>query len=80
MCVSVREGEMVRVWKEMEIRDGSGFEGQISAVCILWVALLTLTLISAIIFSCGDGVSKDKASATHTDAYTDSYTAGCGAG
>ncbi|KAF5940283.1 hypothetical protein HYC85_021450 [Camellia sinensis] len=54
--------------------EAEGHEG--SGVLILLVALVSLILISAIIFSCADGVSKDKTSA----AQTDTYGAGCGAG
>ncbi|GMP83466.1 hypothetical protein CsSME_00037366 [Camellia sinensis var. sinensis] len=54
--------------------EAEGHEG--SGVLILWVALVSLILISAIIFSCADGASKDKTSA----AQADNYGAGCGAG
>lgn len=60
---------------------GGGAEDQSSAVFILWVALLTFSLIVAIIiFPCADGISKDKAPATHTNTHGGAACAtGCGA-
>ncbi|GFS32808.1 hypothetical protein Acr_00g0024810 [Actinidia rufa] len=56
---------------------GAVEEAQGNAVFILWVALVTLTLISAIVIFCADG-AKDKAQAT--DTYGGTCTAaGCGA-
>ncbi|KAH7841610.1 hypothetical protein Vadar_032074 [Vaccinium darrowii] len=58
---------------------GGGAEDQSSAVLILWVALLAFSLtLGIIIFSCADGISKDKAPATHTDTYGTGCAA-CGA-
>ncbi|PHU01985.1 hypothetical protein BC332_27236 [Capsicum chinense] len=43
----------------------------------MWLMVLVcLCIISTIIFSCADGVSKEKDAATHTD----NYAAGCGTG
>ncbi|KAJ9140790.1 hypothetical protein P3X46_031394 [Hevea brasiliensis] len=42
-------------------------------------ALITLSILTAIIFSCAQGASKDKASAAHTDTYGATCLAGCGA-
>ncbi|OWM86294.1 hypothetical protein CDL15_Pgr011118 [Punica granatum] len=48
-------------------------------VSVLWAALLSLALVVAVILSCADGVSKDKASAcAHTDTYGTACAAGCG--
>ncbi|KAK4376407.1 hypothetical protein RND71_002703 [Anisodus tanguticus] len=42
----------------------------------MWLMILVcLYIISTIIFSCADGISKEKATSTHTD----NYGAGCGA-
>ncbi|KAK3225271.1 hypothetical protein Dsin_005133 [Dipteronia sinensis] len=67
---------MVRELKEvlMSSVNGDGFGG----VCVvLWIALLTLSLISTIIFSCAGGASKDKTSSADSNTY---YGGGCGAG
>ncbi|KAK3036701.1 hypothetical protein RJ639_030525 [Escallonia herrerae] len=66
---------MGREWREAARRDGSN-DGLGAAVMIFWAALVALSLISAIVVSCADGASKDKASATNTDA----YGGGCAAG
>lgn len=43
----------------------------------LWLMILvSLCIISTLIFSCADGISKEKEATTHTD----NYGAGCGAG
>ncbi|KAK9276063.1 hypothetical protein L1049_006345 [Liquidambar formosana] len=71
---------MVREWK-LEVASGYGGSGSESlgnGIFILWVGLITLSLISAIIFSCADGASRDKASATQTDTYG-TNCGGCGA-
>ena len=53
--------------------------GDISHVwLIFWVALVTISLISVIIFSCADGVSKDKTSTGDTNLYGGGCAAGCG--
>ena len=67
---------MVRQLKEMARTDGGGS----SVVFIFWAALAALFLITAIMFSCSGGASKDKVPATHTDAYGSTCAAGCGAG
>ncbi|KAK7815088.1 hypothetical protein CFP56_002030 [Quercus suber] len=72
---------MVReYWREVVPRDASGNGESLSSevVFIIWGALVMLSLITAAIFSCADGASKDKASATHNDAYGSACAAGCG--
>ncbi|XVE75234.1 hypothetical protein DITRI_Ditri12bG0079300 [Diplodiscus trichospermus] len=73
---------MVRLWKELARTDGGGSSQDLcsSVVFIFWAALAALFLITAIMFSCAGGASKDKASATHTDTYGSTCAAGCGAG
>ena len=49
---------------------------------VFWAVLVTMSIISAIVFSCADGISKEKSATTTTD--TDLYggsacAAGCGA-
>ncbi|KAF3438595.1 hypothetical protein FNV43_RR21358 [Rhamnella rubrinervis] len=46
----------------------------------LWLALLSVCILSAIIFSCTDGVSKEKTSTADTELYGGGCAAGCGAG
>ncbi|CAB4265083.1 unnamed protein product [Prunus armeniaca] len=85
---------MVRDWKELLARrghgDGGSGSGEISlssssssaafVMLFLWAAFVTFAVISAIIFSCADGVPKDKASsATGTHGAT-CAAAGCSAG
>lgn len=53
---------------------GSGF------LVLIWLALLSVCIISAIIFSCADGVSKEKTSTADTELYGGGCAAGCGAG
>ena len=72
---------MVReYWREVVPRDASGNGESLSSevVFIIWGALVMLSLITAVIFSCADGASKDKASATHNDGYGAACAAGCG--
>ncbi|KAK8636670.1 hypothetical protein V6N13_124411 [Hibiscus sabdariffa] len=67
---------MVRVLNQgVGVVDG----GATSAFLVLWAALVALSLITAIVFSCAGGASKDKASTTH-DTYGSACAAGCGAG
>lgn len=67
---------MVRELKAIIDEDAAG--SSIGGVfLIFWAALLTVSLISAIIFSCADGVSKEKAS---TSGDTNTYGGGCAAG
>ncbi|XWS48273.1 hypothetical protein CRYUN_Cryun13aG0061000 [Craigia yunnanensis] len=51
---------MVRELKVITDQDGGGYGGIGIAFLVFWTALFTLSLISAIIFSCADGVSEDK--------------------
>ncbi|KAM1190362.1 hypothetical protein ACFX13_011245 [Malus domestica] len=73
---------MARDWKELG-GGGSGLSGGSAAVFVmLWAALATFVVISAIIFSCADGVPKDKAATTGHDTYGSNCaatSAGCGA-
>lgn len=50
------------------------------ALLVFWLALLSLSLLSAIIFSYADGVSKEKASMADTEFYGGGCAAGCGGG
>ncbi|KAK8627855.1 hypothetical protein V6N13_135453 [Hibiscus sabdariffa] len=45
---------------------------------VLWAALVTLSSISAMIFSCADGVSKEKTTSGDSEFYGGGCTAGCG--
>ncbi|EXC25638.1 hypothetical protein L484_009943 [Morus notabilis] len=59
---------------------GSVTESLSGVVLVLLAALVSLALILAVVFSCADGASKDKASATQTDTYGGTAcAAGCGA-
>ncbi|KAJ8631017.1 hypothetical protein MRB53_024340 [Persea americana] len=65
---------MVRELRAIEEGIGGG------AMLMLWVGLVTLSLICATIFFCADGAPKHKATATdHHGAYSPDCTAGCGA-
>ncbi|KAE8124889.1 hypothetical protein FH972_019734 [Carpinus fangiana] len=56
-----------------------GGVGDIGHACLLfWLALVSISLISVIIFSCADGVSKEKTSAADTGYYGGGCAAGCG--
>ncbi|MBA0656377.1 hypothetical protein Goklo_008742 [Gossypium klotzschianum] len=59
---------------------GASTEDLSSAVLMFWAVLAALSLVTAIIFSCAGGASKEKASATHADTYGSTCAAGCGAG
>lgn len=59
---------------------GATTEDLSSAVLMFWAVLAALSLVTAIIFSCAGGASKEKASATHADTYGSTCGAGCGAG
>lgn len=48
-------------------------------VLIMWVVTMSLVGLLAVIFSCADGVSKEKDSDPHTDTYGTACAAGCGA-
>ncbi|XP_015882794.1 uncharacterized protein LOC107418606 [Ziziphus jujuba] len=67
---------MVRLWRDLASVHGSGSAGFV----VLWLALLGVCIISAIIFSCADGVSKEKTSTADTELYGGGCAAGCGAG
>ena len=67
---------MVRELKVIIDQDGSVIGG---VFLVFWAALLIVSLISAIIFSCADGVSKDKTTSGDTDFYGGGCAAGCGA-
>ncbi|KAG2709418.1 hypothetical protein I3760_05G238300 [Carya illinoinensis] len=74
---------MVREWKEAARGDGGRNAESLrssSAVLIFWGALVMLSLITAIIFACADGASKEKDSATPTDTNGTVCAAGCGGG
>ncbi|KAL9453293.1 hypothetical protein AB3S75_008988 [Citrus x aurantiifolia] len=72
---------MVREYlREITTRGDGG--GSSAVVLLIWAALVSLSVISAIVFSCagGGGASKDKDSGTHADTYGGSTcVAGCGA-
>lgn len=74
---------MVREWKEMMIRGEAGGSSEglslSNAVLFFWAVLVTLSVISAVVFSCAGGASKDEASNTHAEAYSSTCAAGCGA-
>ncbi|KAK7291402.1 hypothetical protein RIF29_06514 [Crotalaria pallida] len=56
-----------------------GFFG--NAYAILWLVLVSFCIISAIIFSCADGVNKEKDSDADPEPYYGAAcAAGCGAG
>ncbi|KAJ9676936.1 hypothetical protein PVL29_022100 [Vitis rotundifolia] len=71
---------MVRPWKGVVTGGGGGGSDGLGGACLVfWLALVALSLISAVIFSCADGASKDKASASDTGVYGAGCTAECGA-
>lgn len=51
-----------------------------SVVFMFWAALVAVFVITAIMFACAGGATKDKASATGGDTYGSTCAAGCGAG
>lgn len=75
---------MVRQWKEMGFRGGGGSYGEELGrlVFVLWAAVVTLSLLAAIVFFCADGMPKDtnKASADNNYGHGSTCTAACGAG
>ncbi|KAJ6888340.1 hypothetical protein NC652_029404 [Populus alba x Populus x berolinensis] len=73
------ERSMVRPLKEVLAVDGSGGGVDGSCLVLLWAVLLTLCLLSAIVFSCAEGVSKDKTSEADSTLYGGGCGAGCGA-
>ncbi|XVF50544.1 hypothetical protein PTKIN_Ptkin04bG0109700 [Pterospermum kingtungense] len=70
---------MVREVKVISDEDGGGYGGIGVTFLVFLAALLTLSLISAIIFSCADGVSKDKTTSGDTNYYGGGCAADCGA-
>lgn len=66
---------MAREWRS----DGTwnGYGGGI--VLILWAALLSTSLLLAVLVSCADGATRDKDSTTYTTAAA-ACGAGCGGG
>ncbi|CAL9031622.1 unnamed protein product [Prunus brigantina] len=68
---------MVRVWREIGSVDG----GVATANwLVFWAALVSLCLVSAIVFSCADGVSsKEKNTAGDTELYGGGCAVECGA-
>ncbi|KAH6763052.1 hypothetical protein C2S52_020485 [Perilla frutescens var. hirtella] len=74
---------MVRQWRGGDNWDASGAAAAYGgAVLALWAVLLSLFLITAVVFSCAGGSSQDKTSATsHADTYGGAGCGGaCGAG
>ncbi|XWS60918.1 hypothetical protein CRYUN_Cryun07bG0079800 [Craigia yunnanensis] len=69
---------MVRELQVFTDQDGGGYGGIGVAFLVFWAALLTLSLISAIILSCADGVPKDKTTSGDTNFYGGGCAAGCG--
>ena len=69
---------MVRELRVIIDQDESGSGGIGGVFLVFWAALLIVSLISAIIFSCADGVSKDKTTSGDTDFYGGGCAAGCG--
>ena len=70
---------MVRLWREAAGFEGSGGSSS-TFVGFLLGLLVTLCILSAITFSCTDGVSKEKTSQADTELYGGGCAAGCGAG
>lgn len=68
---------MVRQWTDITTLDANlGFSVNASLILWLWIALVTFSIMSAIIFTCSDGVSKDR---TTSAADSELYGAGCAA-
>ncbi|KDP35028.1 hypothetical protein JCGZ_09316 [Jatropha curcas] len=76
---------MVREWREAisgygrEGGDG-GRIGSHEALLLWWAALITLSIITAIIFSCAGGATEGKGSNTHGSTGGTGCGAGCGGG
>ncbi|KAL4384141.1 hypothetical protein GQ457_15G003270 [Hibiscus cannabinus] len=72
---------MARLWEQgVRVVDGGASatrtEGFSGGFFMFWAALVALSLVTAILFSCAGGASKDKPS----DTYGSTCAAGCGAG
>uniref|UniRef100_A0A9I9CDW5 Uncharacterized protein n=1 Tax=Cucumis melo TaxID=3656 RepID=A0A9I9CDW5_CUCME len=71
---------MARIMREISGQNGSfGLAGG-ETYWLFWVALFTLCIISTVIFSCSDGMSKDRNSTVDVELYGGGCAAGCGAG
>lgn len=71
---------MVRELKVISAQYGGGNGGIGVIFLVFWAALLTLSLILAIILSCADGVSKDKTTTSGDTSFCGGEcAAGCGA-
>ncbi|PON38946.1 hypothetical protein PanWU01x14_308610 [Parasponia andersonii] len=72
---------MVRLWREAAGVDGGVGSSHSGTFLVFFLGLLvTLCILSTIIFSCTDGVSKEKTSQADTELYGGGCAAGCGAG
>lgn len=76
---------MARLWREVAGLDGGsgggGSGGGGGDLLVFWLGMLvTLCILSTIIFSCADGVSKEKSSPADTEHYGGGCAAGCAAG
>lgn len=70
---------MARLIREIGGVNGSfGLAGDV--YLLFWAALFTLCIISTIIFSCSDGMSKERNSTADVELYGGGCAAGCGAG
>lgn len=58
---------------------GSSVGDFCNAFLLFWAVLVSLSLISVIIFSCAGGVSKEKSSTADTEFSGAGCAAGCGA-
>ncbi|KAI3779001.1 hypothetical protein L2E82_08416 [Cichorium intybus] len=71
---------MAREWKLLAEEGGGGniYGGfQNHAIIVFWVALLTFSIITTLIFSCADGASKHNA---HPENHAAACGGGCGGG
>lgn len=72
--------KMARLMREIGSENGSfGLAGG-DIYLLFWAALVTLSIISTIIFSCSDGMSKERNSTADVELYGGGCAAGCGAG
>ncbi|KAL5726556.1 hypothetical protein ACHQM5_009593 [Ranunculus cassubicifolius] len=71
---------MVKQWNHGGLVGGIEGEGIGNVLIILiWGVLVTLSLVSFIIFSCSDGASKEKDSVVDSHIYGSSCGGACGA-